>query len=899
MAKAADHDAKRVLKAALADKPARSRVLTARAADARQGEFFAPGAKRKAAGEAAPDADTLARYRAKRDFHASPEPSGGTVAGAAGHRFVVQKHDARRLHYDLRLELDGVLLSWAVTRGPSLVPGDKRLAVRTEDHPLDYIAFEGVIPAGQYGGGTMIVWDTGTWRPEGDPGKDLARGRLTFTLEGERLRGRWHLVRTRGAGGKAKENWLLLKSDDAQARPAGAPDILTEHATSVLTGRTNADLARGGEIRPDHAARGAAKARREASGRAATAARPPARGARKAILPAFVEPCLASLAEVAPDGEDWIHEIKFDGYRVQARIEGDDVRLLTRKGLDWTDRFGSIAAGLRDLGLGAALIDGEIVVEDENGIASFSGLQAALKAGRSDGMVYHAFDLLHLDGRDMRGAALADRKAALALAIDDLPAGGPVRLSEHLTGDGAAMIRHACRLGLEGIVSKRSDAPYRSGRSDRWLKVKCTQRQECVIAGYVPSSTSSKRVGSLVLGVFDGDAFVHVGRVGTGFSAPVARDLRDELEPLKLPAAPFAATLPAEAARGVRWVRPERVAEVEFRGWTTDGILRHASFKGLRDDKDPRDVIREGPAMAPAKPESPKRSRVTLTHPDRVLWEEQGLTKQGLADFYTEIAPWILPHVTGRPLSLVRCPSGAEEGCFFAKHPWAGLHDAVRRVDIGDGDVLVIDDLDGLMALVQAGVLEIHPWGARADDPERPDRLIFDFDPGDGVGWPDVIAAARDVRERLATLKLESFVKTTGGKGLHVVVPLTPKAGWEEAKSFAAGIAAAMTADAPDRYTDTMAKKAREGRIFVDYLRNGRGATAVAPYSTRARPGAPVSVPLAWDELSPALKPNHYTVANLPARLAHLRADPWAAMAGMRQVLPAAPKSAGAKARRR
>ncbi|WP_349370648.1 DNA ligase D [Salinarimonas sp.] len=896
--------------------------------------------------KAAPPGDPLGRYRDKRDFAATPEPRGrpsgrrgGRKAAPAPLRFCVQKHAARRLHYDLRLELDGVLLSWAVTRGPSLVPGDKRLAVHTEDHPLDYLTFEGLIPEGSYGGGAMIVWDEGAWEPEGDPRKDMERGRLTFTLKGKRLGGRWHLVRT-GAGkdrrASAKENWLLIKSDDEAARPDGAGDVLAEETTSVRSGRTIEDLKSENVLRADWDDK-LADPKAKPSAKKPSAKKPAAekttktkrtvkapepgpgdvKGAKKAALPAFVPPCLASLSDKAPSGERWLHEIKFDGYRLQARIEGSRVKLLTRKGLDWTAKFGALAEALAALDLGAALIDGEAVVEDERGVSDFAGLQAALKAGDTARVVFQAFDLLHLDGVDLAGAPLAERKRLLALLLDDAPAGGRVRLSEHIAGDGEAMKRHACRIGLEGIVSKRADRPYSSGRGGDWLKTKCSARQEFVVAGYVPATNLRKAVGSLVLGVYEGEDLVHVGRVGTGFTEKEARALHEAIEAVHADAPPFAEPLPRAAAAKVRWAKPELVAEIELRGWTADGLLRHASYKGLREDKDPREVAREAPAPTPvdATPDEPAKtakkparkkaesmtepagaySGIKLTSADRVLWEGQGVTKAGLADFYTQIADWILPQIENRPLALIRCPSGAQKECFFAKHPWKGMDKAVLTPTIGDDEVIAVRDLRGLMTLVQFGVLEIHPWGSTLKNPEKPDRLVFDLDPGEGVGFPEVIAAAQAVRERLAADKLESFVKTTGGKGLHVVVPIAPKVGWEEAKAYTSGIATAMAKDDPAHYTDTLAKKARQGKIFVDYLRNGRGATAVAAYSTRARPGAPVATPLFWEELGPEIAPNHFTVDNLPTRLAYLNRDPWEGMQELKQTLP---RAKAARARR-
>nr|WP_084731289.1 DNA ligase D [Microvirga vignae] len=813
----------------------------------------------------------LAAYTAKRDFAATPEPK-GQAGRARGNRFCVQKHDARRLHFDLRLELDGVLKSWAVTRGPSLVPGNKRLAVHTEDHPLEYLTFEGVIPKDEYGGGTMILWDQGRWMPVGDPHKAYAKGHLEFVLDGQRLKGRWHLVRMRAKPRETKEQSLLIKAEDEHAREPGDPELVDTGTTSVLSGRTNADLAAVGDIRKDHrkreqAAEGSNKRTFELSR---------VTGARKGLLRPFLEPSLATLADKAPDGDEWIHEIKFDGYRLQARIEGSTVKLLTRKGLDWTARLKPIADALRSLKLGSALIDGELVVEDETGVSSFVALQADLKAGRANRMAFYAFDLLYADGYDLSEAPLLERKTLLSALLDDAPAGGVLRYSAHIERDGDAMIRHACRLGLEGIVSKRKDKPYIGGRSLHWQKTKCSHRQEFVVAGYVPSTTAQKALGSLVLGIHEKGRLVHVGRVGTGFSAALARDLWHELEPLKRPTSPFGHRLSPDASRNVRWVKPILVAEVELRGWTSDGLLRHASFKGLREDKDPSEVVRETKAW-PATGGSRSHSHaITLTHPDRVFWPDTGLTKLGLADYYADIADWILPHIAARPLALVRCPSGTDKACFFQKHSWNAMSSLVHCQSVAGDEVLFVEDLDGLLALVQSGVLEIHPWGSTLRDIERPDRITMDLDPAEDVPWSVLIEAAFEVRERLRHVRLESFVKTTGGKGLHVVTPLKPKAGWDETKAFAQSLAEDMAGDSPDRYVATMAKRARKGRIFIDYLRNGRGATAVAAYSTRARSGASVSTPLAWDELSASIRPNHFTVDNLPTRLAHMKTDPWA-----------------------
>jgi bifunctional non-homologous end joining protein LigD len=824
----------------------------------------------------------LTDYARKRDFARTPEPEPKPASHEAG-AFVVQRHAARRLHYDLRLELDGVLKSWAVTRGPSLTLGEKRLAVRTEDHPVAYLDFEGNIPKGEYGGGSMIIWDRGRWLPEGDPHKGLAKGHLAFSLEGARLKGRWHLVRMLPRAGEKTEPWLLIKSEDEFSRGVGEPEITDQETTSQISGRTNEELAAKGELREDHEARAGAAMRRKIAlpdiGRI--------RGARKGLLPTFLEPSLASPCEKPPNGPKWIHEIKHDGYRMQARIDGRTIALFTRKALDWTDRFRSIADGLGKLGLGSALIDGEVVVEDTTGISSLNNLQADLKAGRQDRLRYFAFDLLYCDGFDLTKATLLDRKDLLAHLLAGLEPTSPIRFSEHLETDGPTMLAHSCRFGLEGIISKRKDLPHRPGRGEHWLKAKCMQSQEFVILGYVASTAASGAIGSLPLGYFSDGELVYAGRVGTGWSADLARSLRTELDTIKAARPALRKPLPAGAEKGVVWAEPRLVCAIEYRDWTHDGLIRQASFKGLREDKAAEDIAIEAPRKRPKFRAESNTEGVKLTHPERILWPEPGITKQGLADFYTDIADWILPHVAGRVLSLLRCPSGTSEKCFFAKHPWSGLSDVAQRVDVGEKQpMLTIDGLAGLLNLVQAGVVEIHPWGSRADRLEQPDRLIFDLDPGEDAPWSAVIAAAREVRDRLEKLGLKSFVKTSGGKGLHVVVPIEPSVGWDKAKSFTASIAEAMAGESPERYVATIAKRARHGRIFIDYLRNDRGSTAVAAYSTRASPQASVSTPLEWDELSEGLRSDHFTVGNLRHRLAFLERDPWQNFFKIRQRIP-------------
>jgi bifunctional non-homologous end joining protein LigD len=809
----------------------------------------------------------LESYRKKRDFKTTPEPRGKRRKTAGGDSYLIQKHAARRLHYDLRLEMDGVLKSWAVTKGPSLIPGEKRLAVHVEDHPLEYGDFEGTIPKGEYGGGTVVLWDRGRWSPIGDAKKGYAKGHLDFELHGEKLGGRWHLVRMAHKPREKKENWLLIKGDDDFARSDKDPDILDERPESVKTGRVVEEI------------EGEAPGWSSKSGRLE---RPQEhkpvlpKQAKKAGWPGFIEPALATLKPSAPAARKWLHEIKFDGYRLQAHLRAGKARLFTRSGLDWTTKFGKqITAALARLAADEAILDGELVVEGGGGASDFSALQAELAAGRSDRFALYLFDLLYLDGRDLRTAPLVERKAALAVLLRGAPA--PLRYSEHFEEDGDLVLRHACRLSLEGVVSKDRGAPYRSGRGRDWIKSKCSERQEFVVAGFVPSTTSRKAIGSLLLGYYEGGKLVHAGRVGTGFTQQVAAGLFKRLDKLKQSKSPFARKLTGEEARQAVFVRPELVAEVEFRAWTADGSVRHASYRGLREDKGTREVVRESNGKAPAEKAA---MPVRLTHPDRLYWKDAGVTKQGLAEYYSEVWRKMAPFIVNRPLALLRCPDGVGGQCFFQKHAWRGQSKEILEAndpkDKGGQTIIAIDGLPGLLGLVQGGVLEIHPWGSRLDDLERPDLITMDLDPGPDVTWAAVIEAAGEVRERLGEAGLESFVKTSGGKGLHVVAPLKPRAGWDAVKAFAKGIADAMASDAPERFVATVSKSKRKGRILVDYLRNGRGATAVAPYSTRARAGAAVSMPLAWEELGPAVGPAYFTVENALPRLAGLNADPWA-----------------------
>ena len=841
-------------------------------------------------------ADTeLREYNRKRNFTRTAEPQ-GKLRRRTGRLFVVQKHAARRLHYDFRLELDGVLKSWAVTRGPSLSPADKRLAVRTEDHPLDYAEFEGRIPEGEYGAGSVIVWDRGRWSTEGDPHQQLAKGHLVVDLDGSKLKGRWHLVHMRGRDVRGKENWLLIKADDAYAVASGKADLLEAKPRSVKTGRTIEDIAGSKvKIKPKRSSKADARSRAPAakalqvgdgSKRELASGKPQqkVKGGKRGALPEFIEPQLATLAGKPPSGDSWVHEVKFDGYRLLARIDAGRAKLKTRSGLDWTTKFPSLKKALEALPVVSALFDGEVVVETERGTPDFAGLQADLSEGRSDRFRYYLFDLLYLDGVDLTGATLLDRKRALAQLLSGYE-GDVLKLSEHFTARGDVMLTHACRLGLEGIVSKLKSARYRSGRSKAWLKTKCVEGSEFVIIGYVPSTTQRRAIGSLVLGFHRKGKLEYAGRVGSGFTTRVAQDLWHKLETLRIDSPPLERTPPPEVRRNVRWTKPSLVADVEIRGWTADNIARHAVFKGLRQDKPAADVVQERSIAKAAAASS--ALPVPLTHPDRVLWPDVGVTKQGLAEFYAEIWQWIAPHVVDRPLALVRCPGGVDAGCFFQKHAWAGsgAH-IIRSRDPESGEeILTIKDLKGLISLVQASVLEIHVWGAKLGTIEKPDGITFDLDPDAEVAWTDVVEAAFEVRDRLKEAGLASLVKTTGGKGLHVYAPLKPHAGWGAAKDFAHALAKQMAKDSPKKYLAMASKSARRGRIFIDYLRNGRGATAVAAYSTRARSGATVSTPLAWEELGPDLRSDRFTMANLLHRLAHLE-DPWADLAKMARRLP-------------
>jgi bifunctional non-homologous end joining protein LigD len=852
----------------------------------------------------------LREYARKRDFARTPEPRGRPAPRrSAAPLFVVQKHAASRLHWDFRLEMDGVLKSWAVPKGPSLDPSDKRLAMHVEDHPLEYGDFEGVIPEGEYGGGTVMLWDRGTWTPAGDPQQGYRAGTLKFRLDGKRLRGGWALVRMRGRDARDGERtWLLIKEKDAEAKPGWDASKIEGKAASVATGRTMERIA-AAPARVWHSNRSpAAPPPAEAPSRtrigklrraqAPAPARTP--GSKGVALPRFVPPQLATLVPEPPAGDEWLHEMKFDGYRILARLERGQVRLLSRNAKDWTARLPPIADAVAGLPATTALLDGEAVILQPDGTTSFQSLQNLLGGASGGGaLAYMVFDLLHLDGRDLTRLPLEARKAALRALLDGRKTGANgadvIRYSDHVAGGGAEFFREACRLHLEGALSKRRDAPYRPGRGRDWLKVKCGLRQEVVIGGFTPPAGSRTGLGALLVGVRDGSRLVFAGKVGTGFSAGDLRALAARLTKLEQRQSPFD-PLPRVAA--ARWVKPALVAEVAFTEWTSDGKMRHPSFQGLREDKPPKDVIREVGAHdvgretkdATAAPSNGSTvGGVRLTHPERVFYPKPRVTKLDLARYYEAVADAMLPHLAGRPTTLVRCPDGIRGQCFYQRHAGPGAAaGSLKRVKVPGhaGDSLVVDTLPGLISAVQMGILEIHTWNATTADVERPDRIVLDLDPGPGVSWARVIEAARLLRRLLEETGLASFVKTSGGKGLHIVAPIVPQAGWDEAGAFTRAVAEALARREPKRFTANMSKAVRRGRIYIDYLRNRRAATTVAAYSTRARPGAPVSVPVAWEELSARLAPDHFDITNTPKRLAGSRGDPWASYWSVRQALP-------------
>jgi bifunctional non-homologous end joining protein LigD len=878
----------------------------------------------------------LELYNKKRDFGITPEPKGKVVRNKGKALvYVIQKHRASHMHYDFRLELDGVLLSWAVPKGPSYDPAVKRLAMHVEDHPIEYGDFEGTIPPKQYGAGTVLLWDRGVWTPKGDPAADYKKGRLKFELDGEKLHGGWMLVRSHGGKYDKDKAWFLIKERDEYARPEAEGTVVDDEPNSVASGRSLEEIAadpdrvwHSNKSVAENVKTGAVKKQKPKFDAAAL------KGARKAPFPDFIEPELATLVKEAPAGAEWVHEMKLDGYRMLCRIENGRVQMISRNGKDWTANFPSIARCVARLPVDTAWLDGEVVVMEADGRTSFQALQNALSTDHAGKLHYFAFDLMYLNGYDVRGAPLLERKRVL----ESLLAGAPsaLRLSTHIEGSGAEFFRQACSLKLEGMISKRAQSAYLGGRGRDWLKVKCTMRQELVIGGYTDAEGARAGFGALLLGVYEPDGTLrYSGKVGTGFNDATLKAMHKQLQALEVKQPAFSNPPRGYEAKGAHWTRPELVAEVEFTEWTNDGTLRHPSFQGLREDKKASDVVRERaaptdeiaeePAPSKAKktkasasakaaktsararttaaPEKPSTSRakkrppstpaappdksennsvagIKLSNPDKLLYPEAGVTKRDLALFYETIADWILPQLRDRPLTLVRCPNGWEKQCFFQKHPDAKVDPLIERVTVQESNgptlYMMANSLPALVALVQIGALELHPFGSSAPKLTCPDRLVFDFDPADGISWETLVEGVHLLKTLLEELGLRTFIKTTGGKGLHVVLPIKPSFGWDETKQFTKSIAELLVRSFPDRFTATVSKSKRTGKIFIDYLRNAEGATAIAAYSLRARRNAPVATPIAWEELATEVREDYFNIRNVPDRLKTMKKDPWA-----------------------
>jgi len=851
----------------------------------------------------------LETYRGKRHFDKTPEPSGTPAGDAAPAQpaatFVIQKHAARALHYDLRLEMNGVLVSWAVPKGPSYDTHDKRLAVHVEDHPLEYGSFEGVIPPGEYGAGTVMVWDRGTWEPIGDLTADemMAKGHVKFTLHGEKLEGGWALVRMKPREGEKRDNWLLIKERDDAVRPHDEYDVLQARPESAASGRDMDQI-----TAEESAAAEAAEAGNAPSSAAVAAGREVVEHAAADLsetafaeagpMPQDAPMQLARLVERPPEGDEWLHEVKYDGYRIRLEAEGGRVRMLTRNGQDWRDRFPQVAEAAAALPVESALLDGEAVVFGTSGVPDFGALQHAIAKKRTQPVVYMAFDLLYLNGFDLRQAPLVKRKELLKALVSAAPRDIPVRYTDHIRGRGVDFHREACTLALEGSVSKLAERPYVPGRTDEWRKVKCLMRQEFVVGGFTEGEGSREGFGALLLGTYDDEGGLrYAGRVGTGFTDADLRAIRARLDELEVDAPPFVEA-PGGLRRLTHWVRPELVAEVSFQEWTRDGVIRQPSFHGLREDKPARQVLGEaaegaggGEGGAAEGAGGGEGATVTVagvgvTKPNKVLFEPKdgssaGVTKLDLARYYERVAGHMLPWVERRPLTMVRCPHGAARNCFYQKHPEGkGFPKSLGLVTIEDRDGPAVyvypESPTSLVALAQHGVLEIHTWNSHAEDPERPDQIVFDLDPGPGLDWFDVRDAATFVRDALAALGLTAFAKTTGGKGLHLVVPIEPDALYDDVRALAQAFVQRIAAHDPKAFTSKMAKSTRTGRVFIDYLRNAHGATAIAPFSTRARGGAPVAVPVTWAELEAGLDPGEFDIRTVPERLDNLAEDPWA-----------------------
>lgn len=879
----------------------------------------ARAAARASAGEM-PSGTPLTRYRERRDFTRTPEPQGrpGEEAdsgkrGVSRH-FVVQKHAARRLHYDFRLELDGVMKSWAVPKGPCLDPTVKRMAVQVEDHPLSYNSFEGTIPAGQYGAGEVIVWDRGAWEPVGDPVKGLASGKLVFKLSGHKLAGLWELIRIAKPGEQRQDPWLLFKKHDQHERRQADFDVISAQPDSVISSTP---------VPQQHS--------KASSSTAAGLALPAS--ARKAALPERLSPQLATLAARLPDGAQWNFEIKFDGYRIMARVSRGQARLFTRGGLDWSERMPELAQACGRLGIKEGWLDGEIVVLGADGTPDFNALQSAFD-GKSEGRIqYFIFDLPYFEGYDLRAVPLSERRALLHDVMQTSP-GDPIRFSADFKGDPQAIVQSACQMHLEGIMAKRRDAPYVSARTDTWIKLKCRQRQEFVIAGYTDrgGAEGAAHIGSLILGVHDAQGhLVSAGNVGTGWDMATAAELKRRLVKIASSDPPFPALQPHRGSAGMarrqsrgptHWVRPELVAEVSFSEWTPDGQIRHASFVGLRSDKTPQSISREEMAdpsavsdkkndkgivtmkatLPSSKTAPPEIAGVRVSHADRVIDAASGSTKLDVLRYYESVAAWLLPHLKGRPTSLVRGPDGVGGELFFQKHLDRLRISEVRELDPalwpGHASLIEVPSAKAVVACAQMNVIEFHTWNAKIAKIDAPDRMVFDLDPGEGVQWRQIQEAASLVKALLDVLGLKSWLKTSGGKGLHLVVPIAPRYAWDSVKDFSQAVVRHLASVLPDRFVAKSGAANREGKIFADYLRNGFGATTACAYSLRARPGLGVSMPVAWDQLSELTGGAQWTIANAREYLSFQRDDPWIDFWKARQPLTRAMKKLGVPAQK-
>lgn len=831
----------------------------------------------------------LKKYNRMRDFAASPEPSGSSKAGKRSKRtepqallFCVQKHDATRLHYDFRLELNGTLKSWAIPKGPCFDPKVKRLSVQVEDHPLEYATFEGTIPKGHYGAGEVIVWDRGIWIPQGDPDEAYRKGRLKFELQGEKLSGLWNLVRTNIEG--KQEQWFLIKHQDESARPLADYDVVSEQPNSVLSDRTVIPKKRGKQ-------------------KSSSPSEPPDKAkplrtahAVPADLPDKLAPQLATLVDSSPQGSEWRFEIKFDGYRMLCRVEGDDVRLFTRNGHDWTDKLPKQAAAIKQLGLESAWLDGEIVVPNADGVPDFQLLQNAFDAGKSQGIIYYLFDLPFLNGTDLRLVPVEQRRAALkqVMKSNEHPL---LRFSDDFTEDVDALMNSACQMKMEGLIGKRSGSPYVSRRSDSWIKLKCKHRQEFVIVGFTDPKGARSGFGALVLALTDKDSgeLRYAGKVGTGFTESTLATILQKLQPLEQKKVPVVNPPKGVDARGIHWLKPELLAEVMFAEITSDGVVRHAVFHGIRTDKPAKDITVEQPAPAPKEAKSAKKEttkpssgKVRITHPERVIDPSSGLTKRDLAEYYAQVSPWLLPHLKKRPIALVRAPDGIIGELFFQKNSDRLAIPNITTVPKAEAGKagMVINNVEALVGAVQMSTIELHSWNGTTAHIDQPDRFVLDLDPDPALPWKAMVEATQLTLVVLDELGLQSFLKTSGGKGIHIMVPLTPKASWEEVKSFSQAVVKYIAKLIPDRFSAVLGPKNRIGKIFIDYLRNAKGATTVNVYAARAREGLPVSVPIYREEVVELKSAARWNITNLQERLDELgNDDPWAELASTKQLI--------------